>query len=472
MKKTILVIILLQICFIIKPFVAKCDNVLLEPKWKGKTNHDIAISPLHEEAFILAYKISEQEENNKRIFRAYILMRVIYKQNKLDQRYNNNEIQSDELKQLLKDLYSKIENPQTAKDFFYKGLFNYAFYPYSEYDEKVLSEIFNYIIENYQDTIYAKYSNEFYIRFGINKLYYHDEQPIKLGIILKGNPYEEVNLIHNDWYNYLEISVIPFRHLYYIDENYNRIELNGYLGLHEKEKEEKRKITYKVLEGKDLENGKLRPNEEKYARIEVINEDNAPFKGNYTYEFCVNLILEKRKKRGGCHTCDVIIPRTPHRKMDWYERKAKASEKEKKYSLAIENYKEVLKILKGPNIKRRHKSPYRESILNYKISNFYEKIKDYKNAKKYAMETFKYVDEKVKKLEEQRKEKYEDYLKEKKEFISYEEFSKKEKSEWESPIDGHPPLERSKERIEELQKKIKELDKLIAKEEKEPKDKK
>jgi hypothetical protein len=205
--KILLFLTLIQLCFIINPFISECNSVLKGTKWEGKANQDIFLSPLHEEAFVLAHNITEEDENIKRVFEAYVLMRAIYKVNNLNKKYLNNEINLEELKQLLTNLYFNIDNPKTAKEYFYKGLFSYATYPYSKYDEKKMTEDFIYIIDNYSDTIYAKYS---YLFLGSNY------------IILR-NYSETVRVLKKYLEKYAEDDELAYSAYYHLSDAYSNL---------------------------------------------------------------------------------------------------------------------------------------------------------------------------------------------------------------------------------------------------------
>jgi hypothetical protein len=153
MKKTILFLVLISLNILSLSFAV--SNYPLGPEWGEE---DIVLSSQHEEAFIALHQITETETNNEKVYRAFGLMKLIYQVNGLDNKYSNNEIQSPELKQLLDELIPASRNPQTAKDYFYKGMFSYPSDSVFSSETASMYDNFNHVIDNYPDTIYAKYS--------------------------------------------------------------------------------------------------------------------------------------------------------------------------------------------------------------------------------------------------------------------------------------------------------------------------
>jgi hypothetical protein len=124
-------------------------NHPLGNKWGDK---DVVFSPKYEEAFVALYQITEEDVNSEKALYAFMKMKHIYKTREVDDKYEKNELQSEKLKNLLKDLYSAIDSPKTARDHFYKGLFSYYKH------EAEMFKHFQHVIDTFPDTVYAKYS--------------------------------------------------------------------------------------------------------------------------------------------------------------------------------------------------------------------------------------------------------------------------------------------------------------------------
>jgi hypothetical protein len=122
----------------------------------------VIFSAQYEEGFLALHQITEQNLDSKEAYSAFGIMRGIYRANALDNKYSKNEIQSTELKQLLDVLIPATKNPQTAKDYFYRGLFSSP--PRLATFAPGMFDNFNHVIDNYPDTAYAKYSYLFLAR--------------------------------------------------------------------------------------------------------------------------------------------------------------------------------------------------------------------------------------------------------------------------------------------------------------------
>ena len=154
MKKILMILLLLFLST--KMLFADIYNPYICTALEGKSDKEI-IFTFYEEGFLISYQITEADVNSKKAFYAFIEMRAIYEYG-LGNKYGKNEIKSSELKTILGDLINSAMNPQTAKDYFYKGLFSYSTDPVSSFETPGMYDYFNYVINNFPDTIYAKYS--------------------------------------------------------------------------------------------------------------------------------------------------------------------------------------------------------------------------------------------------------------------------------------------------------------------------
>jgi hypothetical protein len=287
--------------------------------------------------------------------------------------------------------------------------------------------------------------------YGNQEYSYEEEQPVKLKIFMECNPYKAVDIGRNDWYNMLEFSIQIEKELSTYNEKGEIIKQGGYPA----KKEEKRKINYKVLEGEDLTDGKIQPEEVKSAIVEIINEGNKPFKAGYKYDIYTNLLFEDSVGALKSHSIVKLV--NIKQKKDKHIRKAQLAEKEEDYALAAEHYKEALKIQK--EIGKPYDFYHGYNLLEI-ISKAYAKNKDYKNAKKYILEAINYVDKEIEEEENKRKEKYNKLVKEKGKIMTYEEFSKKKIIEKARVM----PMGLDKIKFS-FGRKLKKYDELIAKEE-------
>jgi tetratricopeptide (TPR) repeat protein len=155
MKKIILILLGLMILGGTSPSYAKRYDPFAGTKLEGKENREITSS--FKLSFPILYQITKDDIDSERALSAFSMLARTYKANKLDKKYENNEIKSEELKNIIGGIISAIENPKTAKDYFYKSIL-----AYSESDHEPVSQTaidtFEYIIDNFPDSIYAEYS--------------------------------------------------------------------------------------------------------------------------------------------------------------------------------------------------------------------------------------------------------------------------------------------------------------------------
>jgi hypothetical protein len=279
--------------------------------------------------------------------------------------------------------------------------------------------------------------------FGGAKYFFEDEQPIRLEVSLlpdRSKKYDEIG--RDDWYNLLEFSIQPMRHKYIADENGNKvfIEEIGKSGL-DFVYEEKKKLNYKIIEKEDLVRGKIRPDEVKSIVIEALDDGDKPFKPDYTYKFFVSMTTVNGVRKGDTATHKVKKLISHKQKMDWHRRRAKDAEKKGDKLTEIEHYKEVIELETNLVSKRN---------FSMKVSDYYQETGDYSNAKKYIIKAQKAIDKSIM----IKKEGYEKAVKAGIYKKSFEEFDKESTKR---------PLIKIKENS---QKKLKELDELIKKQDK------
>ncbi|MFC1855138.1 tol-pal system YbgF family protein [Thermodesulfobacteriota bacterium] len=119
----------------------------IEKKLVGRSPLDKLMTPLHEDNFILQYEIATDEDpSSDAAFIAFSKMRSIYNTNNLGRKYTKNLIESEELRKIIKGILDSIENPKTAKDYFYKAIFIQS------------KDNIKYVIDNFPDSNYVKYS--------------------------------------------------------------------------------------------------------------------------------------------------------------------------------------------------------------------------------------------------------------------------------------------------------------------------
>jgi hypothetical protein len=249
---------------------------------------------------------------------------------------------------------------------------------------------------------------DFRIYEHVEDYYFEDEQPIRLEVILSGNGLKEVDLDRNDWYNMLEFSVMPKKMGYLTNKE-----------IAEKKKEEIRKINSKVISGEDLTDGKVGIKDRKSAIIEIMDQGDKLFKVDYIYSINAKILYEP--SRGSTLNIHIVMPKDNQTRLkkDWLNRKAKAAEKKGDYKAAIEHYKGILNL--------GHYSYYDTYERLFKLSELYEKVKDYYNAKKSIEDALNIVNKDVDRKEESRRKKYERLIKKRGyENMTYEEFSKRE----------------------------------------------
>jgi hypothetical protein len=154
--KAIMFILLFKVIFCLNFSFALTNFPLTDPKWEGKSYKEIFLD-LYEDAFLDLYTVTEANLDSIEAFNAFRLMKTIYSTKGLNKKLVNNEIVSSELTQLLSKLIKKTENPQNAKDYFYRGLFVHPLsYQFPKKTDR--HNCFIHIIDNFPDTIYAKYS--------------------------------------------------------------------------------------------------------------------------------------------------------------------------------------------------------------------------------------------------------------------------------------------------------------------------
>ncbi|MFC1855057.1 hypothetical protein ACFL2A_00760 [Thermodesulfobacteriota bacterium] len=127
----------------------------------------ISSSDMFESSFLILYQLAEQDINGEKAYRSFSKMRHIYRIHGHN-KYLKNEIVSDELRQLLTDLHAAADNPQTAKDYFYRALLD-IYYTSGSIDTSPGTQKerdnMQYIIDNYPDTPYAEYALIFLASF-------------------------------------------------------------------------------------------------------------------------------------------------------------------------------------------------------------------------------------------------------------------------------------------------------------------
>jgi predicted negative regulator of RcsB-dependent stress response len=164
MKKTILLLLGLMILGGVDFSHAGGYDPFAGTKLEGKSSSEITSHDLREQNFPVLYQIAEEDPSTERAFNAFSALAFSYKWSGLWKKYKNNNIQSEELKQILAEITSAIENPKTDKDYFYKAILaNRSTYQKDEYllpgkiAEYIIKE-YEYFLANFPDSIYAEYS--------------------------------------------------------------------------------------------------------------------------------------------------------------------------------------------------------------------------------------------------------------------------------------------------------------------------
>jgi tetratricopeptide (TPR) repeat protein len=162
MKKIILILLGLMIFGGTYLSYAKDYDPFIGTELEGKSNKEIESS--YELTFPILYRITEEDAGSERAFNAFTKLAGCYKWNRLKEKYENNEIQSEELKQILSEIISAIENPKTDKEYFYKGILatrstyqKNVYLPDVKIYERIIKE-YEYILDNFPDSIYTEYS--------------------------------------------------------------------------------------------------------------------------------------------------------------------------------------------------------------------------------------------------------------------------------------------------------------------------
>lgn len=235
--------------------------------------------------------------------------------------------------------------------------------------------------------------NDYYKDVSKKEIYfYEDEQPIEFKITLKSLKDKMLTIWSNDWYKNLVFNAKPYRHLYSYDKDGNMVKEKGYSKENEFiEEEKKRGISLEVFGGEDLKGNKLKPNEEKFALLSILDKEKMHFVAGYYYMFeigyeyapGISYIAWESKD-----SYDIIKPVTPDQIKDWTIRKGDREVKEKKYKKAIKHYLEVLE-------KETEKLNIRKILLS-KLAGTYELDKDYPNAKKHFTELLKHIESEIK----------------------------------------------------------------------------
>jgi hypothetical protein len=154
-KKIISAFLLLTFCCGIELSIAAYDDFPLEgPEWEKKSFQELFTDKI-EEGFLALYKITEENLDSEKAFRAFKAIRTILPTLKTN--YDENKIKSDELRNIIGELIKRAENPMSAKDFFYIALFEVP----KNKKKLVSQEQYNYyqfLIRKFPDTVYAEFS--------------------------------------------------------------------------------------------------------------------------------------------------------------------------------------------------------------------------------------------------------------------------------------------------------------------------
>lgn len=161
MKKIILVLLGLMILGSLTLSHAGVYDPFAGTELEGKSRSEISSPNFREQAFPILYQIAEEDPNKERAFNAFSLLMKIYK--RLDWKYKNDELQSEELRQMIEKFHFTIENPKTAKEYFYRALFEYPKDGKEAVSRKMIV-YFKYVIDNFQNSVYAEFSYIFLAR--------------------------------------------------------------------------------------------------------------------------------------------------------------------------------------------------------------------------------------------------------------------------------------------------------------------
>ncbi len=247
---------------------------------------------------------------------------------------------------------------------------------------------------------------------------YYQEQPLKFYIRLTSDPYAPVRFNRSDWYNILDIR---YRLL-------NSKKITNTKKDFMKTIVQKHKAKYKVLERDSFWGNRLAPDTEMTAIIELRRQNKKPFLKNSIYRFCVR-VLKKHlaasvKTNEACKTINIINPKTPAQKIDYYLRKASYYNSQNKLRKTIGYYKKALE-LKDENDTDLFPMPKYEMMLE--IAGYYKRLKKPVKAKKYVNMAISAIDKKIDRSYTALWKKYDLMVKRKSSRIPFDDFAKKEK---------------------------------------------